>query len=815
MGIAALSAWIIWSFARNYHRLAQRIETTYPDLGASLLTAIEQQPVDNGSYGYLQQEVLRRAYLHSYQQPWEKIMPKSRLITARLANFFGLALFALVLVGLFSAKPLSATGPEGLAFEDVKIIQSPKYSITVEPGTTEVERGTSLLVMARFKGPLPPDATLVYQKDDGDERRLAMSKSLKDPVFGNRILSIDGPLKYHVEFAEEASDSYQVTVFEYPRLVQADAKLEYPSYTHLEEKLVQDVRRLSVVEGTIVTLLCKLNKPVVEAKLVEDKTETTISLKATSKEPLVYQVTIPVEKSLRLTLHLKDADGRANQNPPEFVINALPNRPPDLKLAFPSRDVQVSPVEELDLKATAWDDYGLAKTGLSFSLAGKPIQDVTIGESLPAKERVPVEHLLSFEALNAEPDQLVSYFFWAEDIGPDGEPRRVSSDMYFAEVRHFEEIFRQGQQPTAEQMRQQQQQQQQGSQNAREAERLAELQKQVINATWKVIRRETRDEPTETFAEDVQLLLESQLSALEQTTTLEENLQDEQSLVHVDKVRQHMQEAVVELRQAHEGPTINALQPAIAAEQSAYQALLKLRAREHEVVRSNQRQQQQSQSQSARQSANSRAQQQLGQLELKEDENRYETQRQANALESPEAQEQAEDRQVLNRLRELSQRQNDLNERMKELQSALEEAQSQAEREEIERRLKRLEEEQQQILRDTEELEQRMEQPENQERMANEREQLEQARESARQSSEALREGQVSRAAAEGTRAEREFRELQNDFQRRTSGQFTEEMRRNARAGPRTGRERTRNRRATGQFRQTQAKRKAFATRGE
>ncbi len=550
IAVSLFAAWSILNSARNYPRLARRIEAAYPDLDASLLTAIEQEPGSESGYGYLQQEVLRRAYLHSYQQPWNKVMPKSRLMTARLANFLGLALFAAVLVGLFASKPILATVPPGLAFEDVKVIENPTYKVAVEPGTTEVERGTSLLVMARFTGPLPADATLVYQPKEGEERRLAMSKSLKDPVFGSRILAIEAPLTYRVEFAEETSETYQVAVFEYPRLKQADARLEYPSYTNLAEKLIQDVRRLSVVEGTKVTLLCRLNKPVAEAKLTEEKQESALSLNADPAEPLVYRVSFSVEKSRRLKLHLIDADGRKNQNPPEFVINAIPNRPPDLKLAFPSRDVQVSPVEELDVKATAWDDYGLARVGLSFAAAGKPIQDVTLAENLPAKDRAAVEHLLSFEAMKAEPDQLVSYFFWAEDIGPDGEVRRVSSDMYFAEVRHFEEIFRQGQQPTEEELRQQRQQQQQqqgqqGSQNAREAEKLAELQKQIINGTWKIIRRETREEPSEKFKEDTQLLLESELSVLEQTTALAEKLEDEASQAHVEKVRQHVQEAIV------------------------------------------------------------------------------------------------------------------------------------------------------------------------------------------------------------------------------------------------------------------------------
>ncbi len=43
-----------------------------------------------------------------------------------------------------------------------------------------------------------------------------------------------------------------------------------------------------------------------------------------------------------------------------------------------------------------------------------------------------------------------------------------------------------------------QQQQQQG--NAQQAEQLAELQKQIVNATWKLIRRETASTPTEPFA---------------------------------------------------------------------------------------------------------------------------------------------------------------------------------------------------------------------------------------------------------------------------------------------------------------------------
>ena len=118
------------------------------------------------------------------------------------------------------------------------------------------------------------------------------------------------------------------------------------------------------------------------------------------------------------------------------------------------------------------------------------------------------EHLLDFESFNAVPDQLLTYFFWAEDIGPDGQPRRTSGDMFFAEVRPFEEIFRQGEQPPSGSAENEEQEGQQG--NAQASDRLAELQKEIINGTWKLIRRETTGKPTDKLTEDAKVLEESQ-----------------------------------------------------------------------------------------------------------------------------------------------------------------------------------------------------------------------------------------------------------------------------------------------------------------
>ena len=770
LGAALLAACLLGRSAvrsaRDRGRIARLVEARHPDLECLLLAAVEQRPLlPGGRFGFLQESVIRDAVAHSRKHDWEEAVPERRIRAAQLAALTALSLLAAVYVGLAGYAGRSDAKPGSPPAAAPPPVGGP-YEVTVAPGDTEIERGTSLIVTARFDGRLPDDATLVYRDTSGETARLPMSLSLSDPMFGAPVVDVRSDLSYLVEYADQTTREFRVTVYEHPRLERADVRLVFPEYTSLEEKRVEDTRRVTAVEGTELTLFCDLNKPVRRAHLA-DEDGSPMELAVEDENPTVYRMTTTLKESGRYRLHLVDAEGRENKQPPEFVFNVTPNRLPDVKIAAPARDARVSPIEELQMKASVWDDFGLRAYGIAFSVAGKLPEEVALGETTERNARQEVDHQIDFEALEAEPDQLLSYYFWAEDVGPDGMPRRTLGDMYFAEVRHFEEIFRQGQQPPSGG----DQQQQQGGENAEQAQELAELQKQIINATWTVIRREVHSSPTDQFAADAQEVRQSQQAAFDQATGLVEKVRDAQSKEHVGNVLRHMAEALKHLTAAVQTSAPRALQPALAAEQAAYQALLKLRAREHEVIRSR-RQQARQRSQSAS-GPQSRAQRQLDQLELNESENRYETQR-TSTLQEDEAQ--RETRQVLNRLRELARRQSDLNERLKELQSALEEAKSEEEREEIRRRLKRLREEEQEILRDTDELRQRLERPENQERMAESRRDLDQTRENIRQTTEALEQGQVSRAVASGTRAERQLEQMREEFRKRASNRFSEEV---------------------------------------
>jgi hypothetical protein len=763
-GIACIFA--VSRTMRDQRAVARRIEATHPELGTLLLAAVEQNTLPREQLGFLQSRVIRDAVEHGRRHNWNDSVSAWRLRIARLASLAAFGLLVAVCISLANRGGASASAGSLLGIGG---IAGRSFDVTVDPGDCEIERGTSLVVVAQFAGTVPSDATLMIENGAAGREMQNMVRSLDDPKFVGRVPSVEADLSYHVEFAGRRSDRYRVTVFDYPELVRADAELDYPDYTSLETALVEDVRHITAVEGTKLALKLQLNKQVAEARL-DGGDAAGITLTSDDSDPTIYRAAWTLTTSQRLKLQLVDAAGRGNRLPAEIVVNVTPNRPPKIVIDRPGRDVEVSPLEELQLAATVSDDFGVLQTGVSYSLGGGEAKEVLIAgaKTQAVGTQGEVAYLIDFEALKAEPDQLVSYFIWAEDVGPDGQPRRTSSDMYFAEVRPFEEIYRQGEQPTQNQ--QQQQQQGQGG-NQQEAGELGELQKEIINATWKLVRRETGAKASAEFPADARLIEESQQSAIDRLSTLAERLEDPESLEHLQTARTHMNEALQQLSSAAEASAPAPLRPALSAEQAAYQALLKLRAREYQVVRGNQQQG----SQNAGRGGN-RSQRQLDQLELSAEENRYETQ--SRAANPEETQAQRESREILNRLRDLARRQEDINERLRELQSALQQAQTDRERDELERELKRLRDQQQEILRDTDEMIGRMDRQGNEQQssQADARQQLEETRSRIQQASEALGEGQLSQAVTEGARAGRQLNELRDQFRRQAANRFSEEM---------------------------------------
>ena len=811
----------------DWREVAREIEACHPELDGRLLTAVQQEPQAGTELNYLQRRLLDEVLLLRRQKDWSDAFAGKGSRLAMPAHWLALALFVAVLPGL------RTHGSRALLSREFST------GVTVLPGDAALERGSTLVVLARFSGPLPAAVDWVIGRPPGTVQRLPLVKSLADPVFGGTLPDVTSNLSYHVEYAGKQTRDFSVTVFEHPRLERADAGLVFPEYTAQAPQHIENTRRVTAVEGSRLDLTLQLNKPVVSARLVgRGKAGTAIPLLVETNRAAASLKEFPLETNAAYELQLVDAEGRTNKVQSQFVFSVLKNRTPELRLALPRGDVRPSPLEEVSFEGTVWDDFGVHAYGVGYDLVGQETKFIELGREVPAKQKHPFQYLLRLEPLGLEPNQLVSWFVWADDTGPDGKVRRTSGDLFFAEVRPFEEVFREGQGMDG-------QSQQQGGQAGSQTSRLAELQKQIISATWKLLHRENNPPPSapkqddspgnpsdratpvpqgtsarerslpgprtselsgspgifsgvgflaalgveepapnaassaatgpaapraadrgaSTYESDMEVVRDSQASALEQAQEASHRQRDSRAAALWSNASKEMTKALTRLSRAAQSP--GELPEALAAEQAAYQALLRLQEHEYQVNRSRNR---------GRQGGGQggQMQRQLEQMDLTQSENRYETQRLAQPPANAQRREQL---QVMNRLQELARRQQDLNDRLKELQTALQEARTEREREEIRRRLKRLQEEEQQMLADVDELRQRMDRPENQSSMNDERRQLDQTRDDVQRAAEAASQGAASQALASGTRAQRQFEQLHQEMRQQNSSQFSNDLR--------------------------------------
>lgn len=741
------AAWVARLWLReplDFAAAATAVERHHPDLEAALRTALEQHPSADGRYTFLQRRVIQRALDHGLRHDWERAT-QPRDAWPDLAHAGAALALVALLAGAMMVSHASRGWPAGTGGAT---------EVAVTPGDAAVERGTTVLVTARFDGHTPRSATLVWTAADGQPQRAAMERSLSDPVFAFTLRAVASDVEYRIAYDEADAGPFRLSVYDLPALVRADVGLDFPQFTQLPDKRIEDTRRVSAVEGTHVAYEFLMNKPVRRAVLRSEQGDA-LELTPANPERTRFAADFVLQTSARYTLDLEDDEARHNAAPPDFRFEALPNRRPELRVLFPRGDQRVSSLEEIHLEGEARDDFGLVDYGLAYAVGPNEPTYLSLRHGPAPTRDAKFQNLLALEPQAAGVDQLVTWFAWADDIGSDGATRRTVGELSFAEVRPFDEVFREDAGGGA--------QNQAAGQEGGPGEQLLELQRQISLAIWKLRQSGAT---ADTFADDVGTLSESQGHAQQQLLVLTEELSEPRQREAATKAGGFMEQAQEGLAAAGAQHAVAPLDRAWSGAQGAYQELLRMQPREFRVAQSRARD---------GQPGGRMNQRQLNQLRFNSEADRYETETEAQPMTTPEEREQLA---VLARLRELARRQQDVNERLQQLQTALTEATDDAERERVERELKRLEEEQRRMLADLDDVRQRLDRAGASGEQTNRaREQLDQTREDMRRSQDALRERAVSQALASGARAQEKLDQVGEDFRRQSSSRFAEQLR--------------------------------------
>jgi len=410
----------------------------------------------------------------------------SREVLRRAA--IGAAVASLALAAGFAA--FAPTMTRGAAIAAAYVLPS-RLLIDVTPGTSKVRAGTPLTITARVRG---LDAGLVPELrygsgDDADSMRMTPAADGSFTVTFDRVTS---SFPYFVTAGPAHSDEFAIEVIRPARVTRIDLRYVYPQGLGLEPRVEEDRGDIYGPAGTTVELTVTTDKPVTRGALtLADGSAVALG---TTAQVLTASMPIRADGSYRVAV--TDVDGLENPGETEYFIRMLNDRPPDVRVMRPGGDKQVSPIEEVTIEARADDDFGVAALEIVFQVPGK--KDTVVPFQTGRAVAASGQHLVQLEDLGVKPGDFVTYYARARDVGQGRKGAETRSDIFFLEVKPFEEVFVAAQSQAM------------GMQaGGSQLQELAEAQKEIIAATWKLDARARRARDAGS-AKDIKAVAEAQ-----------------------------------------------------------------------------------------------------------------------------------------------------------------------------------------------------------------------------------------------------------------------------------------------------------------
>ena len=582
--------------------VALNVERNHPDLEDRLVSAIEFG--DRESADPIEAHMLQRL-LEDTTQRTEGIDFKATIDHSRTRKHVGIA--ALVFVG---CCVLSLVFPKEIQTSLLRVFTPWEKTdpiltthLTVEPGNARILRGKSLPIHVTVTGKSTEKVVLTYHETRASDAATAETETTEQQInmlrnpsdkrgFAYEIFNIDADMEYYIVANEIASERYTVEVFDMPRVAEISVAYTYPAYTRLKPVVQTGTGDIQAVVGTRAALKIVTNKAIQTAKftLKADTKQDSFFQKLTeTPEPETTQMvisdgntlttTIDVVADGRYAVELLCIDGFNNEIPIEYNIKAIPDAVPEVVIKEPGRDIKTTKLGEVEIIAEATDDYGLAELKLRYHIGIDELQEVVLNANAPPLSAVEekatddsfVHRVLEgsytfyIEEFDLEPGDVISYYAHATDNNTQTGPGEATSDIYFIEIRPFNEDFHEGE----------------GEQAQAQAEPnplsgIIASQKQIIRDTWKHTNAQS------TTSEEYQ-------SAVKQTADKQAELKDKtqkfvdelsvaiQTTAQVSpEILMNLEDAIGNMGEATDH--LNAIEPAeaIPPEQNALELLIKV-----------------------------------------------------------------------------------------------------------------------------------------------------------------------------------------------------------------------------------------------
>jgi hypothetical protein len=481
VALAALVAALAWGFrpartAPSDTRVARFIEEQEPSLEDRLVSAVHV----GGTHGPAPASSLAGIMIADASRRAAAVDPAAIVPGNRLRRSGYLAAAAVVLL---AALALASRGTGRQAYDALSLALFPsRITLDVTPGNARVRAGTPVTIEARLIGNSAPVAAYVQQADsesadtlDPEQWPSVEMTSGSESRFVLPLDAVRTSFRYRVVAGGASSQVFEIQVVSPPRVNRIEVEYTYARALRLPSRIERDGGDIYAPAGTGIQVRVHADQDLSNGAM-RLAGGGAVALTPQSERVLAGSFTLAKDDSYRIALESRD--GLANPGETEYFIRALEDRVPEVRILRPARDRSVTRLEEVDVEASAEDDFGIERLELVYAVRGGA--ETVVPLAVPANATsVTGAGTIYLEDLDVEPGDFVSYYVRARDVARGKRASVSRSDIFFLEVKPFEQEFALAKSQEAGTSSP-------GSQSLND---LVSAQKEIIVATWKLDRR--------------------------------------------------------------------------------------------------------------------------------------------------------------------------------------------------------------------------------------------------------------------------------------------------------------------------------------
>lgn len=436
------------------HEVALIVGRHFPHIRDRMLNALqvfESQNSATGGRAIYSDELIDASFADLYRdvQSLNFIEAVDTTPLRRLRKFTAYALAVFLLVFVVSPSGFLDSAYRIVNFDQTFAASLPIHFI-VEPGNIEVVRGSTVPVTIQTQGKAVTNITL-YTRQQGqlevESKMLSVTqREGAAAVFRDSMPNIKSSTEYFVEAEDVRSDKFKISVVDRPLIRAFRVHLQYPSYTRLPAKRLEDnIGDVTALPGTIVSVNLSSNKKLASAQVVlSDKSTLTMDVEESNAT-----VRFPLTKERSYHVTLRDKENLTNTDPIEYQLKIIPDAYPTVTLLVPGKNVDATEQMVLDLLVRLTDDFGFSKMRLAHRLAQSryelPSEEFSFTDvPLPSKELTAQElwHRWDLAKMQLVPEDVVAYYVEVFDNDNVSGPKSARSETYLVRLPSLDEVFR-------------------------------------------------------------------------------------------------------------------------------------------------------------------------------------------------------------------------------------------------------------------------------------------------------------------------------------------------------------------------------------